>query len=372
MKKGVILEIRSQYLVMLTPDGEFVKGKKNSNKYNIGEEIFFYPYKESKLKPTKLTLWSFSSGLVAVFLFCFILLNPSEKDSAYAYVTMDMNPSIEFVLDKNFQVIDTNAYNQTGEKVLSAVKINKHDSFSNAAQAVMNVSQSMGLLEQQENIVIASIIKNEDQKKARRLEQEVEKIHTSAKRFETNIEIVKGSLKERTTARKKGISTGKYLVEKKREKEPKPDLLNQTSNKIENRDVINKNNNKKQKKIPQKSNNNKKQKKVPQVGNTNKKANGLVTDELLKEKRVKSKKKEKTYRKETKNNSHENQARLKQKQKREKLIQNRNKNKLYKDKNNYQKKKDLDKMPNNQKRKNDHEERKYNHHNPKDDNKWNK
>lgn len=216
MKKGVILEIKSKHLVMLTPEGEFIKGKKTENTYDIGEEIYFETDERKLARRSKYTLLSCASALVAIFIIGLMLLNPFEKDSAYAYVTMDMNPSIEFVLDKNFHVIRTNAYNEIGEKVLTSTKFDKDQSFANVAKTIMDTCITMGYIKQKQNIVIASIINKEEQSKDDLLDQKIQEVQTAAKKIEAKIEVVKGSIKERKTAREKGISPGKFIVEKKR------------------------------------------------------------------------------------------------------------------------------------------------------------
>ncbi|GIN83929.1 hypothetical protein J6TS2_03150 [Heyndrickxia sporothermodurans] len=227
MKKGVILEIKSQYLIMLTPNGEFIKGKKSKGNYSVGEEIFFYPYENLKPNRKRHLLWSLPSAATVIVIISFFLFSPFEKDLTYAYVTMDMNPSIEFVLDKNFNVINTNAYNKTGEQLLASVKIEKKQSFVSAAKAVLTASNNMGYLGNKQHIVMASIPKSNDSKRNNELTKEVLKVRIAANNIKAKVEVLNGSIKERMTAQKKGISTGRFIVEKKKEKESKPNALMQ-------------------------------------------------------------------------------------------------------------------------------------------------
>ncbi|MCM3453049.1 anti-sigma factor domain-containing protein [Heyndrickxia oleronia] len=219
MKKGVVLEIKRQYLVMLTPEGEFVKGKNNGTPLEVGEEIFFYPYEESKANRKKFTLWSLSSSVAAILFICFLIINPLKKDQAFAYVTMDMDSSIEFVLDENLHIIGTHAYNSAGEKLLSTIQIEKNQLFTPVATKLINQYDS---LNSEKNIVIASISK--DEKNQQRIEKEVQKIQHDVQKKEANIKVIKGSMKERASAQKKGISAGKFISEEnKGKKEVKQD-----------------------------------------------------------------------------------------------------------------------------------------------------
>ncbi|MGE8206678.1 anti-sigma factor domain-containing protein [Heyndrickxia sp. NPDC080065] len=324
MKKGVILEIKSQYLVMLTPDGEFLKGKKAGSNYQVGEEIYFYTY-DAISKQKRYTLWTLTSSIAAVFLISIMLFNPFEKDRAYAYVTMDMDPSIEFVLDKNLHVIGTNAYNQAGEKVLSLVKIGKNQSFTNAAKTIMNTCDSMGYLNRQQNIVIASITNDEKHDNDHRLEKEVKKIRTAAEKIKAKIEIVKGSMKERNTARKKGISAGEFIINKNKTNKTKSSPSSQTINMDKNTVVKTADSNKKMS-----SNKNT----MKSTVDTFKAENRLLKKELVKENETEKEKKywEKHHEKlKEKKKNEKKREKLKEKKKNDKKAIKQEKKKWRKD-----------------------------------------
>lgn len=48
---------------------------------------------------------------------------PTETSQVYAYVTLDINPSVELRLDRENQVIETKAYNADGEALLKQVSL---------------------------------------------------------------------------------------------------------------------------------------------------------------------------------------------------------------------------------------------------------
>ncbi|MCL6572409.1 MAG: anti-sigma factor domain-containing protein, partial [Bacillus sp. (in: Bacteria)] len=43
MKKGIVMDINDTFLTLLTPEGEFLRTKKQDHPYTIGEEIHFHP-----------------------------------------------------------------------------------------------------------------------------------------------------------------------------------------------------------------------------------------------------------------------------------------------------------------------------------------
>ncbi|MGV3464541.1 MAG: anti-sigma factor domain-containing protein [Heyndrickxia sp.] len=225
MRKGVILEIKKKYLVMLTPEGEFLKGTKPHDNLQIGEEISFDPYLNKlhfPLVPAPAKIGSLA--VVSVLIICALLFNVSNQNKAYAYVSIDANPSVELVLNKNLQVIRAKALNQDGKKVLSKVNVEGKQDFEYIAKQVLLKSKSLGYIDDNSNVVIASVIKNQQEEKSnKRLEKKVQELAPVAKNFNASIKVVNASMDERKDALKSGVSTGKYVVEKQKAKQVESD-----------------------------------------------------------------------------------------------------------------------------------------------------
>ena len=91
---------------MLTPEGEFVKGKNNGTPLEVGEKKSFFIHMRNLKQIVKNSRFGpYHLVLLLSFLLCFLIINPLKKDQAFAYVTMDMDSSIEFVLDENLHII---------------------------------------------------------------------------------------------------------------------------------------------------------------------------------------------------------------------------------------------------------------------------
>lgn len=76
--------------------------------------------------------WKQGSLIACVCVLCFFLFQtmipvhepaPQPDDSIYAYVTFDINPSMELRLNENNEVIETKAYNADGETLLSQLSL---------------------------------------------------------------------------------------------------------------------------------------------------------------------------------------------------------------------------------------------------------
>lgn len=68
---------------------------------------------------------------IACFIFAIFTLTPNDEESmipdpVYAYVTFDINPSMELRLDQSHTVIETKAYNKDGEALLSQLNLTNH------------------------------------------------------------------------------------------------------------------------------------------------------------------------------------------------------------------------------------------------------
>lgn len=120
-KNGLVMNIEKNYAYIMTPDGEFLKIKIDKDKPLpvIGSE-----YAGEVLKNSSTHISKFKYAIAACLLF-FIL---SLGGGAYAYytpvstVTISINPSIEFKLNRWNKVVSSHALNSDGEKILLELK----------------------------------------------------------------------------------------------------------------------------------------------------------------------------------------------------------------------------------------------------------
>ena len=119
MKTGIVMQIEKEHLTLLTPEGEFLRAKKQDKAYSLGEEISFFPIEGSKpsnFSPFKINRWQrvvwVPVAILCIFFGSFISLYQSNK--AYAYMSIDVNPSIELTLNKKMRVVELKAFNKDG------------------------------------------------------------------------------------------------------------------------------------------------------------------------------------------------------------------------------------------------------------------
>ncbi|MED1204298.1 anti-sigma factor domain-containing protein [Heyndrickxia acidicola] len=219
MKKGVILEVKPKYLIMMTSEGEFLKGKKRNLDYDVGQEIIFNPYYSDWKQ--RLYVLSRSKAIVttaAVILIAGLLLVPFAKgNKAYAYVTVDAKPSIELALNKNLDVLNAVSFNEEGKRVLRRADLKKNQNFTQAAEMILNGSRALGYLKNNQNIIISSVISQNDLSK---LSQEINSLSHFVQKYQDHVLYEKGSSKDRKAAMQKGMTTGLYLWKRENKRKP--------------------------------------------------------------------------------------------------------------------------------------------------------
>ncbi|MEK7020608.1 anti-sigma factor domain-containing protein [Bacillus sp. FSL K6-6038] len=219
MNKGIVMDIKKHSIVVLTPDGEFITFKRKSHSYMIGEEISFNVQEQrvprfsipSFLKPASL--------LVACFLCVFLFFYNQPEEKAFAYVSIDINPSLEASVTKDLRVIDLRACNDDGKRILKEMKRWKNEPLQDVVRTIVKQSQEDGYLTKDKQVMLTAVTKDKS------LEPQLEKTMQGLKKeYETkHVTVVyqSSTMQVRENAKKAGVSTGVYI---KQENEKKKSL----------------------------------------------------------------------------------------------------------------------------------------------------
>src|SRR6476469_4401346 len=105
MKKGIVMEVNDSLLTLLTPDGQFLQARKQDHPYVLGEEILFKPIskKKSLFVNRFIGVKQLSIAAAVLFLFLGSLIPVYQSNKAYAYMSIDVNPSIELGINKQME-----------------------------------------------------------------------------------------------------------------------------------------------------------------------------------------------------------------------------------------------------------------------------
>ena len=224
ISKGLVLEINRDKAIVLTYDGEFLEKKFAGKPPQIGSEIDLNSFQ------VNWPAWS-KIGIVAIFALIFIPILVLQlfiyPQMTVAYVTVDINPSIELGLNKYDKVTTVQGLNQEGINLLNKIQIKKLP-----VDKALEIVTEEAIKERYINIdkENAIIISYSPQKPTKKNEELSSTISSAEIKLEENIledkiieviernqqkaivELINVSDKARAEASELGISTGKYTL----------------------------------------------------------------------------------------------------------------------------------------------------------------
>ncbi|MBN8194537.1 anti-sigma factor domain-containing protein [Bacillus sp. NTK074B] len=220
MKKGIIMEIKQDILVMMTPEGEFLNGKRHPDQqYSIGEEIPFFPAQKKSInsKPFFKWDWRISTSLITALVFIIALFSSAVilDNRAYAYVSVDINPSMELTLNKQQKVIEIKPFNDDAQLLLRKLSKWEDEDVGKVTEMIFQLSEKLGYLKDHQNVIItSSFLHDTDHKKGSELLDELnEFVEDYSSDHQTNIIVKETSEEFREKASEKGMTAGSLLRE---------------------------------------------------------------------------------------------------------------------------------------------------------------
>ena len=228
MKIGTIMELKNNFAVVLTDDCDFVKIQRNES-MELGQRVEAYQNIDKRH-------WHiFNSKVIgALIAACLIfgitgayVMNVSSNEEPYAYVTLDINPSIELAINKEYKVISVNYFNTGGEKVLGTLTL-KGETLDLALKSIIDEASAMGYFKNKtEGEVFITAVPNFKHNDYKRSKDKVTKdlsdlvvkeeafLEKSEKNKVTKIHVIAETIEPsvREAAKKKNISAGRqYLI----------------------------------------------------------------------------------------------------------------------------------------------------------------
>lgn len=219
MNKGIIMEVKSKHLFVMTPDGQFIKLSRQAANGRVGEEIEFSTPRSRWINPS----FHFTSALAAAVIFgliVFSVFGGFGNGRVVAYYTLDINPSVELGINDEEKVVKVRALNDDGAKLLDKLSY-KNQTIESVTQSLMEQIEAEGLLVTEAgDIVITSTVMEEsvkidEQAVLIRIEHKI--IEVITKNHPKDVEKVQITTlstprEVRANAIDKGISTGKLAL----------------------------------------------------------------------------------------------------------------------------------------------------------------
>lgn len=240
MKEGVIVDISKNKLTVLTPEGDFLEIKNNHTFNKIGDLIYFEPQVLNGVKRTlasgKTTKAKTIIALAASMLLIFsILPYILEESNVYAYVSLDMESSIEFSVSEDMEVLEIEGVDQEGKEMLAALDGWQNKDVAIVVAQILSLLYKDGKIEEENKVVFSTVVLDKDKK----LEENLEKKLTEVEVTEGNslrIETQEATIDDRQKAKEKGVSTATYLSNQTEEEPAHQKVKKENASKTESND----------------------------------------------------------------------------------------------------------------------------------------
>ncbi|MFE5323813.1 anti-sigma factor domain-containing protein [Paenibacillus sp. NPDC056579] len=219
MNKGIVMEMTDRSIIVMRQDGKFDKISRKNRSCEIGEEIIYAQSGVNWRSPSV----AGRSAFVAAVVFCLVLfasfagrLGSSE---VVAYVSLDINPSVEMGIDEKKQVLELRGLNDDGSALIQEVNY-KGKTLENVTASLLDKAEQKSLAKGEASIVIASSVVTEkssvnDAQIAEKLRQQVTdhiKLTHPEQVSSYQVEAFAAPQEVREEASKSGVSMGKYTV----------------------------------------------------------------------------------------------------------------------------------------------------------------
>ncbi|MBZ4654351.1 MAG: hypothetical protein JG781_1692 [Peptococcaceae bacterium] len=214
-KKGIVMETSAESVIVLTPQGEFLQVPWSQRELPLlsSEIEFTVPLKKTYLPKTNYFIYMAASILLLVFVSMQFLggVLPGANQ-VVAYVTLDINPSIELGINHQGKVIEVKGLNDDGAKILEKINVLELD-VSQAVTVITEEAVKKQYLSpsNENNIVITISGKDKELAKTKDLNALASRVLEEHK-LSGKADIVEIPMEIHDKAKELGVSPGKYVI----------------------------------------------------------------------------------------------------------------------------------------------------------------
>ncbi len=208
-KQGIVVKISAKHCIVITPDGSYEKIPLPDQGVQIGAELAYRRFPlHSEIKPILMV-----ASLLIVFM-SFALLPKAYLPQAAAYVSLDINPSLEMAVDKNLNVIDVQYFNDDASNLIQPEEIQGLNIYDALGEVITKAIEQNYIKPGEDNLIISTVspsgtdpIPIDQEAVSQFLENTI-----TANGYTSQVTVYSASDEIRTTAKNEGLSPGKYLV----------------------------------------------------------------------------------------------------------------------------------------------------------------
>lgn len=126
--RGIIIEIKDKYSIVMKDNGSMIRVK-NKEGLKVGDAILFLEEdiygKKNVLNFADFKVWKPMIAVAACLMLVLLFAYNRNPYTDYALLSMDVNPSIQFKLDKDGNIVDVLGLNSYGENMIDEHLVGK-------------------------------------------------------------------------------------------------------------------------------------------------------------------------------------------------------------------------------------------------------
>ncbi|SHJ73773.1 anti-sigma factor domain-containing protein [Paramaledivibacter caminithermalis] len=214
--QGLVIEVKKNYIIVLTDDTNYIKLKKKGN-IDIGKKIMFID--EDIVKGSN-KLSKPLIGLAAIIILAIITIIGNlgidfmGNFQAYAVVSLDINPSLEFEIDKKYIVKRVNYMNKDGKELINDDMIGMK--IEDVVIASIKAALDKDYLNGQNNaVLISDVVMDDNPQHSALIEDKIfKKISEDKELNEIEIIYIEADEEDLEKAKENKVSVGKYKAYK--------------------------------------------------------------------------------------------------------------------------------------------------------------
>ena len=207
MFKGIVMEVKNDYVIIMKEDGTLVRIK-NKDGLKVGKSVFFFEediyIKKDTAKVIPFRKYIVPLGAIVILINPIMNMFSSKMNNVYAVLTFDINPSIEFELDQNGIIKDVKGINDDAI-ALGLDKI-KGMTFEEGTVVLKDLLSQNNYLSNNNAVLVGfSFIGNENINYEKDIQKTIKDTFKG-----TEVAFLKGQKSDLEKAKSQGISLGKY------------------------------------------------------------------------------------------------------------------------------------------------------------------
>lgn len=225
--RGVVAEIKPASCIIITPDGGFEEVRRPGGEVRPGDEILAL----SVAGPSRMPYWLkplLAAAMIFIAVFAGYGYSGRFQPQPVAYVTLDINPSIELGIDNDNRIVSCQGLNKSGDRLLHKLNIKKQYLYQGISSIVGEAINQGYIREDQDNFVLSTLVCSGGEHAdsgitASQLTGRTEKIEmaikepVAAKGIAARVAVEEVKPEFRRKALAEGISPGKLLLRERAE-----------------------------------------------------------------------------------------------------------------------------------------------------------